>query len=359
MTVKIFREQPHHDTAIESDVVKEEKRKIRRFDKDDIDNYQLVARDLTKIYGMDNLALNQFCLAVDKNECFGILGESGAGKTTAVRLMTGDLVPTAGHVWIEGYSLEEERSHVLRRVGYCPQFEGLLEDLTGYETLKIIALIRGISENKMEYTINRLAEEFYFTKHLDKKTGQYSGGNKRKVNTAITLIGNTSIIFLDEPTTGIDPAARKQLWHVTNTARECRKTIVLTTQMVEECEALCTRLGIMVKGSLACIGEQEYLKDRYLKGYMVRIKLAKEDRPRTGASVERAKNYLQVLFLDAVLKEEYLDTLAYFIPSTFRTIPEVYEAIYQGREFLHIEDFSIQHANLEQIFVYLNQQQAK
>lgn len=156
--------------------------------------------------------LHNICV---RYESFGIFGQSSAGKTTIVSMITGALSKSSGNVWIGGYSLTHDLSTVHTLIGYCPQvirprfrrdfllrncyksqFKGLLEDLTGYQTMRIIAMLRGYPDRRINYVIHRLAEEFYFTKHLHKAIKKYSGGTKRKLSVALTLIGNTAIVVL-------------------------------------------------------------------------------------------------------------------------------------------------------------------
>ncbi|XP_063706472.1 ATP-binding cassette sub-family A member 17-like [Culicoides brevitarsis] len=328
--------------------VKKEKNRIRGMTKDEIQNYQLVTKDLSKCFGKE-IVVNQLCLAIERYECFGIFGRSSAGKTTTVNMISGVLLKSSGNVWIDGYSLSHHLFQVQKMIGYCPQFNGLFEDLTGYETMKIIAMLRGYPKKRLNFIIKSLADDFFFAKHLHKPIKNYSGGTKRKLSVALTLIGNTAIVILDEPTTGIDPAARKQLWNVINQARESQKTILLTSQMMEECETLCTNLSVLHKGNLKCMGTKEYLKEKYLNGFILELKL--KSMPE-GSSNVKAKEYFFKLFEDAELKEEYLKSLIYFIPSENHKLHEIFEAVAMSKEFLLIEDFAVKDATLEQIFMF-------
>lgn len=143
---------------------------------------------------------------------------------------------------MQGISLKTNMKEVHKRIGYCPQFDALIDDLTGRETLRLFALSRGIPRFKLEDVIKKLSTDLNFAKHLDKLVRAYSGGNKRKLSTAVALLGNPVIIYLDEPTTGMDPGAKRNLWDVMCNVRDSGKTIVLTSHSMEECEALCTRL---------------------------------------------------------------------------------------------------------------------
>lgn len=198
---------------------------------------------------------------------------NGAGKTTTFKMMTGDEVITSGNAWVRGSSLTGELNEVYSQIGYCPQFNAMLEDMTGRETMTIFCLLRGIPRNRIPNLIFRLARELNFMQHLDKSVCQYSGGNKRKLSTALALIGNPSVVFLDEPTAGMDPGAKRNLWDVVSRVRDSGKTVVLTSHSMEECEALCTRITIMVNGEFKCLGSLQYLKNKFSKGFVLTVQV--------------------------------------------------------------------------------------
>lgn len=199
-------------------------------------------------------------------ECFGLLGINGAGKTTTFKMLTGDIPIKHGNAWVKGNSIKTDMKNVRKMIGYCPQFDALIDDLTGRETLRIYCLLRGVPKEYVKDLSIKLAKEFNFLQHFDKRINDYSGGNKRKLSTAISLIGNPVVVYLDEPTTGMDPGAKRQLWYIVCKIRNSGKSIILTSHSMEECEALCTRMAIMVNGEFKCIGSAQYLKNKFKKG---------------------------------------------------------------------------------------------
>jgi ATP-binding cassette subfamily A (ABC1) protein 3 len=262
----------------------------------------LVMKDFTKFYG-NFMAVNQLCVGVDRGECFGLLGVNGAGKTSAFKMLVGDENISAGDAWVDGLSIRTQLNKVHKRIGYCPQFDALIDDLTGRETLKIFALLRGIPRDCMNKIAEQLAEDLNFTKHLDKKTKEYSGGNKRKLSTALTLIGDPSVIYLDEPTSGMDVGARRQLWNMVIKARNSGKSIVLTSHSMEECEVLCNRLAIMVNGEFKCLGAVQHLKNKFSKGFFLSIKVGiTEDTQVFNQKIIVVKDFVSRAFSGAVLK---------------------------------------------------------
>lgn len=153
-------------------------------------------------------------------------------------MLTGEEYISSGEAFLHGLNLKSDIQRVYKLIGYCPQFDALFDNLTAREILEIFALIRGVPRNEvMSYAV-RAATDLDLIEHVDKKVSQLSGGNKRKLSTAIALVGNSRVIFLDEPTTGMDPATKRNLWNIIIKLRDQGKSIVLTSHSMEECEAL-------------------------------------------------------------------------------------------------------------------------
>lgn len=190
------------EESAQTDVdVKYEKERINAMQLDDYVNYNLVMKNVSRYY-KDFLAVNKLCVGIKHSECFGLLGVNGAGKTSTFKMLTGDIKISHGDAWVQGISLKTNMKEVHKKIGYCPQFDALIDDFTGRETMKLFALSRGIPRTKLKDVIEKLSCDLNFVKHLDKEVRAYSGGNKRKLSTAIALLGNPVIIYLDEPTTG-------------------------------------------------------------------------------------------------------------------------------------------------------------
>jgi len=193
------------------------------------------------------IAVRDMSIGIPKGECFGLLGINGAGKTTCMKMLTGDVMPSSGSASILGYDVVSELASVRQNIGYCPQFDPLIEQLTGRETLRMYARLKSVPSELIEAQVARLLDKVGVYIHADKPCGTYSGGNKRKLSLAVALVGRPSVVFLDEPSTGMDPVARRQMWQVIEAVKET-SSVVLTTHSMEECEALCNRIGIMVGG---------------------------------------------------------------------------------------------------------------
>ena len=218
-------------------------------------------------------AVKGVSLAIPNGECFGLLGINGAGKSTTLAMLTGEFPPSSGDAYIAGMNISTNVHSCRRQIGYCPQFDALFELLTAREHLILYARIKGIAEKDIPRAVEAKLHEMALTEYADRAAGGFSGGNKRKLSVAIAMIGEPSIVFLDEPSTGMDPLARRFMWEVITdivTNRE-KCSIILTTHSMEECEALCTRVGIMVGGKLRCLGSTQHLRTLYGRGYQIEM----------------------------------------------------------------------------------------
>ncbi|EGZ11630.1 lipid exporter ABCA1 family [Phytophthora sojae] len=230
---------------------------------------------IRKVYNGNKVAVRNLSFGLPKGECFGYLGINGAGKTTTMKMMTGDILPTTGSGTLGGFDILGEQLEVRRLIGYCPQFDALFELMSVREHLELFARIKGVSSANLNDVVKILMHQMNLDDFENKLAGTLSGGNKRKLSVAIALIGSPPIVFLDEPSTGMDPVSRRFMWNVIAAISTQRKesTIILTTHSMEECEALCTRVGIMVGGRLRCLGSVQHLKHRFGDGLMLELKL--------------------------------------------------------------------------------------
>lgn len=346
-----FSKPPLGDKALDEDVKAENAKIKHAVDSSLTHEYSLVLRDVTKYYG-NFLAVNGLCLGVKPYECFGLLGVNGAGKTSTFKMMTGDEQISYGEAWVNGYSIKTEQKQVQKLIGYCPQFDALLDDLTVRETLNIFALIRGVPYEECKTLGINLAQEFDFYKHIDKQIKELSGGNKRKLSTALALVGDPPVIYLDEPTTGMDPATKRYLWTALNKLRDNGKCIVLTSHSMEECEALCTRIAIMVNGTFQCLGSTQRLKNKFAQGFQLTIKIRKiEDHALLEREVAAIDNFIQSTFPGAELKEKYQELLSYQLVNNSMPWSRMFGIMEKSKQQLHIEDYSLGQCSLEQVFL--------
>ena len=241
--------------------------------------YSIKVDKLRKVYPFGKkqykVAVDKLSFGVKNGECFALLGVNGAGKTTTFKMLSGDYVQTSGRAFINGYSIPEKLKQAQRNIGYCPQFDSILDLLTAKEHLHLYAAIKGIPESLRGRMVEKQLVEMNLKQYENIPAGTYSGGNKRKLSVAIAMIGNPAVVFLDEPSTGMDPEARRFMWNVISRISRERKqsSIILTTHSMEEAEALATKMGIMVSGNLKCIGTSQHIKNKFGGGYEIEVKL--------------------------------------------------------------------------------------
>ena len=203
-------------------------------------------------------AVNKLDLEIKPGELFSLLGVNGAGKTTVMKLLTCLTQPTEGDAMVGGYSILNEPDQVKRLIGVSPQETAVAPNLSVKENLELICGIHGFSKEKTKAKLRELSEQFHLDDVLHRKAGTLSGGWQRRVSIVMALISEPKILFLDEPTLGLDVIARQELWDVIRSLKGA-VTIILTTHYMEEAEALSDRIGIMKNGYLLAVGNVENL----------------------------------------------------------------------------------------------------
>ncbi len=206
-------------------------------------------------------AVHKLNIDIRQGELFALLGVNGAGKTTVMKMLSCLTKPTAGDAIVGGYSITKEPEQVKRLIGVSPQETAVAPNLSVKENLELICGIHGFSKEKAGAKIRELSEQFTLDTVLQRKAGQLSGGWQRRVSIAMALISEPQILFLDEPTLGLDVMARHDLWEIIR-ALKGDVTIILTTHYMEEAEALSDRIGIMKNGRLLAVGTVEELNNQ-------------------------------------------------------------------------------------------------
>uniref|UniRef100_A0A5F8G8K6 ABC transporter domain-containing protein n=1 Tax=Monodelphis domestica TaxID=13616 RepID=A0A5F8G8K6_MONDO len=294
------------------------------------------------------LAVNNISLAIMRGECFGLLGFNGAGKSTTFKMLTGDETISSGNAYFSGVSISSQIRTVQRRISYCPQLDALLDYMTGRELMYMYARLWGIPENHIKHYVKNMLKALLLESNADKLIRNLSGGNKRKLSTCISLIGRPSVVFLDEPSTGMDPVARRLLWDTLVRTRESGKAIVITSHSMEECEALCTKLAIMVAGKLKCLGGPQYLKNKFGSGYTLVAKLKNNY---TEDDMEQFKKFIETTFPGSILQYEHQGIIHYNIPSENFSWAKVFGILEKEKDINKLEDYTISQITLEQVFL--------
>jgi oleandomycin transport system ATP-binding protein len=226
---------------------------------DDMNNYAIHAEGLVKHFG-DTKALDGIDIAVPEGTVLGVLGPNGAGKTTAVRILATLLQPDAGTATIAGHDLAKDPVAVRRSIGLTGQYASVDEQLTGRENLILVARLLDFTRASAAQRAAELLEQFGLTEAADRRTRTYSGGMRRRLDLAASLVGRPQVIYLDEPTTGLDPSKRDDMWNVVRSLTEAGTTVLLTTQYLEEADALADSISVIDNGLVIANGTPEELK---------------------------------------------------------------------------------------------------
>jgi len=243
-----------------------------------------------------------------------------------------------------------QQDDVRHLLGYCPQFYALIDSLTAREHLTLFSRIKGVDEKIIPEYVEQMIKRLSLQEGIaDKPCKGYSGGNKRKLCVGIALVGNPPIVFLDEPSSGMDPSSRRSMWDLISSTMKGR-SIILTTHSMDECEALCHRIGIMVNGRLMCIGSSQHLKSRFGSEYQVEAHVVGDDTRKLGF-----QQFMFNQFPGSSVMEIHADYIKYRVPKvnpngrlTFANMFRIMEA---NKDQFAIKEYSVSEATLEQIFL--------
>ncbi|GMS92631.1 hypothetical protein PENTCL1PPCAC_14806 [Pristionchus entomophagus] len=326
-------------SAEDSDVI-EEKTKVHGLQPE---STSVLVRDLKKRYGNFD-AVRGVNFHAAKGDCFGLLGVNGAGKTSTFRMLTAEATVTSGDAFLAGFSVKKDWRKAGQHIGYCPQFDAVLKEMSGEETLRMFARIRGIPKAEIERIVKGVVNAIGIQMYAQRQIKTYSGGNKRRLSLGMALLGMPDVLLLDEPTTGVDPKARRTIWGILAKVREAGSALVLTSHSMDECEALCTRLAIMVYGQFRCHGSIQHIKSRYGTGYSLLIRL------KHASDAEKTRRRVFETFPGAVMKEYHLVQMNFEVPRSGS-----WSALFEQTETLahelRLEDYSLSQTTLEQVFL--------
>ena len=250
--------------------------------------FMIRIKNLNKIYKVSKMkyycsccknkgtvAIKNMSFCVEKGECFGLLGLNGAGKTTTFKCITQEISQTNGEIIINGMNTQGNFGLIKSQFGYCPQYDAIFEYLSVYENLAFYAKIKGVRQECVHDLVTALISEMRLQEFTNKISGRLSGGNKRKLSVAISMLCNPPIILLDEPSTGMDPEARRFMWSVIHkmSTKGKKSSIIMTTHSMDEAETLCKRMAIMVNGEFVCLGRANEIKNKYGYGYELNLRI--------------------------------------------------------------------------------------
>uniref|UniRef100_A0AC35F4C1 ABC transporter domain-containing protein n=1 Tax=Panagrolaimus sp. PS1159 TaxID=55785 RepID=A0AC35F4C1_9BILA len=311
----------------------------------------VIVKDIKKWYGNNN-AVKGITFHVDKGDCFGLLGVNGAGKTSTFQMLTGENDVSEGDAFISGYSVRTNWRDAGERIGYCPQYDAIIKEMSGEETLYMFARIRGIHENQIPTVVNSIIDAIGIGIYAKRQIKTYSGGNKRRLSLGVALVGMPEVLLLDEPTSGVDPKARRVIWDILSKVRELGTALVLTSHSMEECEALCTNLAIMVYGKFKCLGSAQHIKSKYGEGYTLLIRVDENN-------AEKVKREIFARFPGSILKEQHVQQLNFELKRNHRqTWSMLFDELESMCEPFNMSDYSLSQTTLEQVFLEFSREAA-
>ncbi|RWS17143.1 ATP-binding cassette sub-family A member 3-like protein [Dinothrombium tinctorium] len=333
----------------DTDVTDERERIDNIITENKVKEEAFVCDKLSKVF-KNFTAVNRLSFVVHKDEVFGFLGANGAGKTTTFRMLVGDLLPSLGNAFISSFSLRKNLFQYRQQIGYSPQKDALIDHLTSREMLEFYANIRGVPKNELHSTVKQMLYLTDLEKYSDIVANNYSGGNKRKLSLAIAMIGCPAVILLDEPTSGVDPLARRKMWQAIEVYKKvCKGSVILSSHSMDECEALCNRIAILIKGRLQCIGSIQHLKSKFRQGFIVYMKTSKK------TDSQMLQKYIKQKFINAFCKDMHPPHITFQIQELNVSLASIFEEMEQIKDLFQLEDYHITQTSLEQLFLSLSQ----
>lgn len=316
-------------------------------------------------------AVKGVSFTLKQGECFGLLGVNGAGKSTLFKMLTGETAITYGRVIVNNNDIYKNREKYLWSIGYCPQFSGVCEYLSGREQLMLIARLRGVPSSAINNEVNTMLELLDLKRIADRQIRNYSGGNARRLSAGSAMLCSPPLIILDEPSCGVDVAARRSLWVIIKHQLAAGSTVVISSHSMDETEYLSDRIGIMVEGELAALGTVRHLKQMRAQGYTVKLKIRSlsaedevdnagfashsESTPMRTTEVDTLKAKMETT-LNCQLKDQHPAALVYHVDQTNMTYSSLFAYMEEMKATCPVlEDYSVSETTLEQVFMSYSQ----
>nr|QNH67864.1 ATP-binding cassette transporter subfamily A member 5 [Brachionus rotundiformis] len=330
------------DLTGDSTLVLDELRK--EFGNNNLEKFGML-KSLKKNRAEKKIAVRNLSIGFRQGEIFGLLGTNGAGKTTTINMICAELEPDAGSIKIKNQPFDIQL--FCQNVAVCPQHNPFWEDLSLVDHLQIYASLKKLSDQSVISLSYKLMEMLGITEHGHKQVKNLSGGTKRKLAYAITLLGNSEITLLDEPSTGLDPQSKRNFWNIiSENLVKGRKSAILTTHSMEEAEALCHRIGIMVNGELKCLGSSLYLKEKYGSGYMLEAKFNPSKKQYFNETIIRIFNG------KAACSEDFYNYKVYNVPSDhISSLASIFGELERAKLEGILFEYSFSQCTLEQVFI--------
>ncbi|GHP03624.1 hypothetical protein PPROV_000237900 [Pycnococcus provasolii] len=289
------------------------------------------------------VACDSLSLAIERGECFGLLGPNGAGKSTVINMLTGLMSQTSGTAYVENMELGLQMTDIYKLMGVCPQHDLLWPTLTAAEHLNFYGRLKKLVGAELKAAVDEGLAAVNLLNVANKRVGEFSGGMKRRLSVAISLMGKPKVVYMDEPSTGLDPASRKALWKVIKAAKK-NTCMILTTHSMEEAGELCDRLGIFVGGKMQCVGSPRELTSRY-GGFLILNILGPAE------MMDSVSNFMRSLARGARRTYALGGLSKWEIPLSEANLSATFSAIEGAKSTLKIDDWSVSNLTLEEVFI--------
>lgn len=305
----------------------------------------VIAQKVSKTYAGVQ-ALKEVSFTMKKGEVFVMLGHNGAGKSTLLNIITGVTNPTHGNVYLNGLNVEDDAAEVQQVIGVCPQDDILWDNLTAKEHMILTAAFKGLAFGKVLYeAVNSVLSMVELLERSNDYAKNYSGGMKRRLSVAMSTVGDVDILFLDEPTTGLDPISRRRVWEAVNWIKQNR-VVVLTTHNMEEAD-LGNNIMIMHNGQVRAYGDSLFLKQTYGKGYQINLTVDKNH-------IQEAQDLIKhVLPTVSMESEETSGIISCTVPKgDIRGLPRLFSWLESSSQASKIvKEWGVSNTTLEQVFL--------
>ena len=299
-------------------------------------------------------ALKDVSLQIRQGELLALLGPNGAGKTTMIGIIAGILEPTRGKFFSNGLDADYNQEEIRAVTNVCPQFDILWDELTAEDHIRMVGQIKGVADKDLGELARAVLGVVNLEGSLKENIGNLSGGMKRRISIALATIGNPAILVFDEPTTGLDPENRRVIWRFINRLKESKRTILLTTHLLEEADILSDRISIMSMGEVKVVGNSSELKRKIGSGFKLNV-IIKDTH---GDSVTKVKEYVTAMVPESKILDESAGSLLYSIP--FNCTERITKFLYDYEDNVEIkdlvEDISISNSTLEEVFISVTKQ---
>jgi ABC-type multidrug transport system ATPase subunit len=341
--------KPNEEFDDEEEQVKAE----RKLSKDMTLNLPLRVINLRKEYRAsmfrktkkDKVAVKSLCIGLEESKCLALLGQNGAGKSTSMNILSGLTPSTSGDALVYGYSVKDQMEEINKFLGCCPQHDVLFGDLTAFEHIELYGGIKGLNREEIHAIAEERLTAVKLWKVRDQRSSAYSGGMKRRLSMIIATIGDPKVVYLDEPTTGMDPVNRRHVWSFIEKFKKGR-VVILTTHSMEEADVLGDRIAIMAHGRLRALGNSIYLKNRYGAGYRISVVCEPTDG-------EKITNWMQELIPEGKIEDNSAGSVTYQIPlNAMEKIPTAVRALDLNAKGI-VKAWGISQATLEEVFLKL------